>query len=337
MNRHGPWFKFWYEWKHDPKVQQLSEADQRRHVMALCLRCDGNAFDPDGFAWAMRITKDELLATYERFRTLGLVDADNEIGAWGSRQGKPDAERSKEYRERSKSSRDGHVIDTKSSRDNHASDSELDLDAELDTEKRGTLPPPPSAVPHVLGEGKGSTEDAPSSKAKPVAPQEKPKSKRAARGQDEAEIALLRSLRDEWDAMVEKHHLSWKWQGANGNVISYAQRDPEGETKLHKAVAYLSEHGVSQYHRDFAWSMMLICRKENTKGDRVDRPAEILEGGWSESQHPKAPANPKICTTICPECHQNEALHLWNCSRNPPPSNEPDPIWDRLAMPVVKK
>ncbi len=33
------WFRLYHEFSADPKVQMLSEADQRRYIMLLCMRC----------------------------------------------------------------------------------------------------------------------------------------------------------------------------------------------------------------------------------------------------------------------------------------------------------
>ena len=35
----NPWFRMYHELAVDPKVQMLSEIDQRRYLMLLCLRC----------------------------------------------------------------------------------------------------------------------------------------------------------------------------------------------------------------------------------------------------------------------------------------------------------
>ena len=35
----NPWFRLYSEFSHDPKVQMLSEAMQRRYVMIMCMRC----------------------------------------------------------------------------------------------------------------------------------------------------------------------------------------------------------------------------------------------------------------------------------------------------------
>ena len=36
------WFRLYAEFAHDPKVQMLSEVDQRRYIMLLCMRCNGD-------------------------------------------------------------------------------------------------------------------------------------------------------------------------------------------------------------------------------------------------------------------------------------------------------
>jgi len=59
------WFRLYHEFATDPKVQSLSEADQRRYVMLLCLRCRGDIkkLSENELAWALNISVDKLLIT----------------------------------------------------------------------------------------------------------------------------------------------------------------------------------------------------------------------------------------------------------------------------------
>ena len=94
----GPWFKMFHEWAADPKVQQLSERDQRRMVMIMCFACRGDAPDIDCWAFAMRVRPSELRATVQRLCSIGFLDDDLEIRQWCKRQGRSDAERKREQR-----------------------------------------------------------------------------------------------------------------------------------------------------------------------------------------------------------------------------------------------
>lgn len=143
----------WYEWAHDPKIQMLTEQDQRRHAMLMCFRCEGKPFNLDEFAFAMRLSRDELETTIGRLGDMLAPSGEEWMPAWRLRQGKSDAERAEEYRAKSPvivttSSRDGHVIVTDLSQRRHASDADADAEAEVDTDSSGehhaeaTTPPP---------------------------------------------------------------------------------------------------------------------------------------------------------------------------------------------------
>jgi len=59
------WFSLHAEILDDPKVQMLSEVDQRRFIMILCARCrNGNeTFHDVSIAFQLRITLEEWLRT----------------------------------------------------------------------------------------------------------------------------------------------------------------------------------------------------------------------------------------------------------------------------------
>ena len=61
----NPWFRMYAEFATDPKVQMMSEADQRRFVMLLCLRCsnDDVTLHDDEVAFQLRISNEEWAAT----------------------------------------------------------------------------------------------------------------------------------------------------------------------------------------------------------------------------------------------------------------------------------
>jgi len=85
MNR---WFRMYHEFATDPKVQMMSEADQRRFVMVLCLRCsngDVTLHDTE-VAFQLRITDEEYAGTKARFVAAGLIDDRNIPVAWDKRQ-----------------------------------------------------------------------------------------------------------------------------------------------------------------------------------------------------------------------------------------------------------
>lgn len=100
------WFRLYAEFAHDPKVQMLSETDQRRYIMLLCLRC-GNGdvtLHETEVAFQLRISNEEWGATKARLMEKNLIDEDSKPIAWDKRQYASDssAERVAKHREKLK-------------------------------------------------------------------------------------------------------------------------------------------------------------------------------------------------------------------------------------------
>ena len=76
----NPWFRMYAEFSHDPKIQMLSEAMQRRYVMLMCMRCE----DVSGYltnetvAFHLRISLQDAEDTMAELCAAGFID-----GAWG--------------------------------------------------------------------------------------------------------------------------------------------------------------------------------------------------------------------------------------------------------------
>lgn len=100
------WFRMYAEFANDPKVQMLSEADQRRYVMLLCIRCsNGNVtLQDDAIAFQLRVSLDNWLTTKAVLVGKNLIHDDNTPAAWDKRQYASDssAERVAAHRERKK-------------------------------------------------------------------------------------------------------------------------------------------------------------------------------------------------------------------------------------------
>jgi hypothetical protein len=104
----NPWFRMYSELAFDPKVQVLTEALQRRYVMALCLHCDNKLKNrpDDEIALSLRVTLDEWISTKEILISRGLLTKDLEPCGWQKRQYISDikdstaAERQKRYRDK---------------------------------------------------------------------------------------------------------------------------------------------------------------------------------------------------------------------------------------------
>ena len=134
----NPWFRMYAEFATDPKVQMMSEADQRRFVMLLCLRCsnDDVTLHDDEVAFQLRISNDEWSRSKALFLQKGLINEDNTPTSWNKRQFVSDssAERVRKHRDKKKK-------DAKQACNVTATPPEADTEAEAEAEKkRAALP-----------------------------------------------------------------------------------------------------------------------------------------------------------------------------------------------------
>ena len=102
----NPWFRLYAEFATDPKVQMLSEANQRRYIMLLCLRCSNGdvTLHDDEVAFQLRISNEDWASTKSVLVAKGLIGEDNSPSAWDRRQYRSDssAERVRRHRENKK-------------------------------------------------------------------------------------------------------------------------------------------------------------------------------------------------------------------------------------------
>ena len=126
------WFRMYHEFATDPKVQMLSETDQRRYIMLLCLKCcnDDVTLHETEVAFQLRISNEELTATKQRLIEKGLIDESLNPTAWDKRQFVSDSSASRVAKHRAKKKQQCNVTVTKS----NAPDTDTDTDT--DTEKR---------------------------------------------------------------------------------------------------------------------------------------------------------------------------------------------------------
>lgn len=100
------WFRLYAEFASDPKVQMMCEADQRRFVMLLCLRCSNGdvTLHDSEVAFQLRISDAEWAKSKAVFLQKNLIDEDNSPLAWDRRQFVSDssAERVRRHRENKK-------------------------------------------------------------------------------------------------------------------------------------------------------------------------------------------------------------------------------------------
>lgn len=82
------WFRMYAEFATDPKVQMLSEADQRRYLMLLCLRCANGdvTLHETEVAFQLRISNEQWAETKAVLLAKGLIDEACQPTAWDKRQ-----------------------------------------------------------------------------------------------------------------------------------------------------------------------------------------------------------------------------------------------------------
>jgi len=143
----NPWFRLYAEFAHDPKVQSMSEAMQRRLLMLLCLRCSNTlvTLQEDELAYALGISEEALAETKALFLRKRFIDEHWVMLNWNKRQFTSDtsAARVKAHRERKKA-------DGKASRNSDVTlqkqeTNALDTDTDTDTEDQH-LPPSADGV-----------------------------------------------------------------------------------------------------------------------------------------------------------------------------------------------
>ena len=125
----NPWFRLYAEFATDPKVQMLSEADQRRFIMLLCIRCsnDNETFHDDEVAFQLRISNDEWERTKAVLQQKNMIDHSNKPIHWDRRQFVSDSSAARVRKHREAVKRECNVTVTTP---------DTDTDTESDKEKR---------------------------------------------------------------------------------------------------------------------------------------------------------------------------------------------------------
>lgn len=100
------WFRMYGEFLTDPKVQMLSEEDQRRYIMLLCFKCcNGDVtFQDEEVTFQLRISNDQWRETKHNLINKNLITEDNQPTQWNKRQYVSDtsSERVRKHREKKK-------------------------------------------------------------------------------------------------------------------------------------------------------------------------------------------------------------------------------------------
>lgn len=106
------WFRMYAEFANDAKVQMLPENMQRRIVMLLCIRCNGDVtLHDDEIAFQLRVSSQDWIETKALFVAKNFITEDNKIVNWAKRQYVSDSstQRVKAHREKKKQERNVSV------------------------------------------------------------------------------------------------------------------------------------------------------------------------------------------------------------------------------------
>jgi len=133
----NPWFRFYSEFSHDPKVQMMSESMQRRYIMIMCLRCSNElvTLHETEIAFHLRITDDELAETKALFISKGFIDDQWNLLNWDKRQFKSDSSAERVTRHRENKKRNCNDDVTLQKRPSNALDTDTDTDTDTDKNK----------------------------------------------------------------------------------------------------------------------------------------------------------------------------------------------------------
>ena len=139
----NPWFRLYSEFAHDPKIQMLSEAMQRRYVMLMCLRCSEvlETLHETEIAFQLRLSTDELDETKKLFISKNFIDKQWNLLNWDKRQFVSDSSTMRVAKHRNKKKQVSNVVETLQKRPSNA----IDTDTEQ-IQNRTTSVAPPEGV-----------------------------------------------------------------------------------------------------------------------------------------------------------------------------------------------
>jgi len=124
----NPWFRLYSEFAHDPKVQMLSEAMQRRYVMLMCLRCSETleTLHETEIAFQLRLSAEELDETKNLFISKNFIDKHWNLLNWDKRQFVSDSSTMRVAKHRSKKKQVSNADETLQKRPSNATDTDTD-------------------------------------------------------------------------------------------------------------------------------------------------------------------------------------------------------------------
>ena len=130
----NPWFRLYSEFAHDPKIQMLSEAMQRRYVMLMCLRCSETleTLHETEIAFQLRLSEAELIETKQLFISKNFIDKQWNLLNWDKRQFVSDSSTMRVRKHRDNKKQPSNDDETLQKRQSNA----IDTDTDTDTDKK---------------------------------------------------------------------------------------------------------------------------------------------------------------------------------------------------------
>ena len=124
----NPWFRLYSEFAHDPKVQMLSEAMQRRYVMLMCLRCSEvlETLHETEIAFQLRLSTEELEQTKQLFISKNFIDKHWNLLNWDKRQFVSDSSTMRVAKHRNKKKQVSNADETLQKRQSNAIDTDTE-------------------------------------------------------------------------------------------------------------------------------------------------------------------------------------------------------------------
>ena len=144
----NPWFRLYSEFAHDPKVQMLSEAMQRRYVMLMCLRCSATleTLHETEIAFQLRLSTDELDETKKLFISKNFIDKHWNLLNWDKRQFVSDSSTMRVAKHRNKKKQLSNADETLQKRPSNATDTDTDTDKKQIQSNKATVVATPVGV-----------------------------------------------------------------------------------------------------------------------------------------------------------------------------------------------
>jgi hypothetical protein len=141
----NPWFRLYSEFAHDPKIQMLSEAMQRRYVMLMCLRCSETleTLHETEIAFQLRLSEAELIETKNLFISKNFIDRQWNLLNWDKRQFVSDSSTMRVAKHRQKKKQEGNANETLQKLPSNAIDTDTDKNQ---IQKRTTAVATPEGV-----------------------------------------------------------------------------------------------------------------------------------------------------------------------------------------------